>query len=95
VQCRRGVRRGRCGGAKRRHVSGQAKKLDSPLVKGECVVGVAIPTAGAGAAKGFVSSRQETRESKGASGVVDEVLGVRGKPTTGVGVNGRAGFVCR
>jgi hypothetical protein len=63
---------------------GQAKKLDSPLARGACVVGVAIPTAGAGAAKGFVGGRQETRKGGGASGAVDEGLGVRGGPTTGV-----------
>jgi hypothetical protein len=63
---------------------GQAEKLDSPLWRGACVVGVAIPTAGAGAAKGFVGGRQETREGGGASGVVDEGSGVRGEPTTGV-----------
>jgi hypothetical protein len=73
----------------------QAKKLDSPLARGACVVGVAVPTAGAGAVKGFVSGRQETRESGGASGMVDEGLGVHGEPTTGVGVEGRAGIVCR
>jgi hypothetical protein len=65
---------------------GQAKKLDSPLASGACVVGAAVPTAGAGAAKGFVGGRQETREGGGASGVVDEGLGVREEPTTGVGV---------
>jgi hypothetical protein len=74
---------------------GQAKKLDSPLARGACVVGVAVPMAGAGAAKGFVSGRQESREIGGASGTVDEGLGVRGEPTTGVGVEGRAGIVCR
>jgi hypothetical protein len=74
---------------------GQAEKLDSLLARGACVVGVAEPTAGPGAAKGFVSIRQETRESGGASGMVDEGLGGRGEPTTGVGVEGRAGIVCR
>jgi hypothetical protein len=59
------------------------------------VIGVSIPTAGAGAAKGFVSGRQETRESRGASGAVDEGLGVCGEPTTGVGVKGWAGVACR
>ena len=59
------------------------------------MIGVAVPTAGAGAAKGFVSSRVETRESGGASGVVDEGLGVRGKVAAGVGVEGWAGVVCR
>jgi hypothetical protein len=39
--------------------------------------------------------RQETRESGGASGAVDEGLGVHGEPTTGVGVEGRASIVCR
>jgi hypothetical protein len=66
---------------------GQAKKLDSPLARGACVVGVAVPTAEAGAAKGFVGGRQqETRESGGASGSVDEGLGGCGESTTGVGV---------
>jgi hypothetical protein len=74
---------------------GQAEKLDSPLVRGACEVGVAVPTAGAGAAKDCVSSRQETRESRGASGAGDEGLGVCGEPTTGVGVEGLAGIVCR
>jgi hypothetical protein len=74
---------------------GQAKKLDSPLARGACVVGVAVPTAGAGAAKGFVDGRQETRESGGAGGAGDEGLGVRGEPTAGAGVEGRAGIVCR
>jgi hypothetical protein len=74
---------------------GQAKKLDSPLARGACLVGVSIPTAGAGAAKGFVSGRQETRESRVASGAVDEGLGVCGEWTTGVGVEGQAGVVCR
>ena len=62
----------------------QAEELDSPLAGGACVIGVAVPTAGAGAAKGFVSGRQETRESGGASGAVDEGLGVRGESTAGV-----------
>jgi hypothetical protein len=48
------------------------------------VVGVAIPTVGAGAAKGFFGGRQETRECGGASGAVDEGLGFRGEPTAGV-----------
>jgi hypothetical protein len=65
---------------------GQAEKLDSPLARGACVVGVAIPTVGAGAAKGFVGGRQETREGGGASGLVDEGLGECGESTTGVGV---------
>jgi hypothetical protein len=65
---------------------GQAEKLDSPLARGACVVGVAGPTAGAGVAEGFVGSRQETGEVGGASGAVDEGLGVRGEPTTSVGV---------
>jgi hypothetical protein len=65
---------------------GQAEKLDGPLARGACVVGVAVPTAGAGVAKGFVGGRQETREGGGASGAVDEGLGVCGEPTTGVGV---------
>jgi hypothetical protein len=59
------------------------------------VIDVSVPTAGTGAAKGFVSGRQETRESGGVSGMVDEGLGVRGEPTTGVGVEGQAGVVCR
>jgi hypothetical protein len=59
------------------------------------VIGVSVPTAGAGATKGFVSGRQETRESGGASGTVDEGLGVHGEPTTSVGVKGRARVVCR
>jgi hypothetical protein len=74
---------------------GQAEKLDSQLARGACVIGVSVPTPGAGAAKGFVSGRQQTRESGGASGVVNEGLGVCGEPTTGVGVEGRAGVVCR
>jgi hypothetical protein len=74
---------------------GQAKKLDSPLARGACVLGVAVPTAGAGAVKGFVGGRQETRESGGAGGVGDESLGVRGELTAGVGVEGRAGIMCR
>jgi hypothetical protein len=73
----------------------QAEKLDSTLARGACVIGVAIPTVGAGAAKGFVSGRQETRESGGSSGVVDEGLGDCGESTPGVGVKGRAGVVCR
>jgi hypothetical protein len=74
----------------------QAKKLDSPLAWGACVIGVAVPaTAGAGAAKGFVSGRQETRESGGASGAVDEGLGVCGESTPGVGVEGPARVVSR
>jgi hypothetical protein len=76
----------------------QAEKLDSPLARGAwgaCVVGVVVPTAGAGAAKGFISGRQETRESRGASGTVDGGLVVHGEPTTSVGVEGRAGIVCR
>jgi hypothetical protein len=44
---------------------GQAEKLDSSLARGACVVGVAVPTAGAGVAKGFVGGRQETREGEG------------------------------
>ena len=65
---------------------GQPEKLDSPLARGACVVGVAVPTAGAGAAKGFVGGRQETREGGGASGAVDEGLGGGGESTTSVGV---------
>jgi hypothetical protein len=68
----------------------QAEKLDSPLSGGACVIGVAVPTVGAGAAKGVVSGRQETRESGGASGAIDEGLGVRGEVAVGVGVEGRA-----
>jgi hypothetical protein len=69
---------------------GQAKKLDSPLAGGACVIRVSVPRAGAGAAKGIVSGRQETRESGGASGAVDEGLGVGGEPTPGVSVDGWA-----
>jgi hypothetical protein len=79
VQCRRGVGRGRCVGGEHRLVSGcqgQAEKLDSPLSGGACVIGVAVPTAGAGAAKGVVNGSRETRESGGASGAIDEGLGV-------------------
>ena len=63
---------------------GQAEELDSPLARGACVVGVAVPTAGAGAAKGFVGGRKETRKSRGAGGAGDEGLGVRGEPTASV-----------
>jgi hypothetical protein len=44
----------------------QEEKLDSRVSGGAGVIGVAVPTAGAGAAKGVVSGRQETRESGGA-----------------------------
>ena len=64
----------------------QAEKLDSPLARGMCVVGVAVPTAGAGASKGFVGGREETREGGGASGSGDEGLGGSGESATGVGV---------
>jgi hypothetical protein len=50
------------------------------------VVGVAVPTAGAGASKGFVGGRQETSKGGGASGAVDEGLGGCGESTAGVGV---------
>jgi hypothetical protein len=73
----------------------QTEKLDSPLAGGACVIGVAVPTAGAGAAKGFVSGRQETRESGGASGTGNEGLGVCGVVAAGVGVEGWAGVMCR
>jgi hypothetical protein len=69
-------------------VSGSGPETGQPIGKG-CVcgtVGVAIPTAGAGAAKGFVGGRKETREGGGASGLVDEGLGGCGESTTGVGV---------
>jgi hypothetical protein len=57
------------------------------------VIGVAVPTAGAGAAKGIVSGRQETREGGGASGAGNEGLGVCGEVAAGVGVEGRAGVM--
>jgi hypothetical protein len=60
-----------------------------------CVIGVTVPTAGSGPAKGFVSGRQETREIGGGRCAVDEGLGVSGEPTPGVGIEGRAGVVWR
>jgi hypothetical protein len=79
VQSGTGIGRGWCVGVKRRHVSKSGQKTGQPIVRGECVIlGVAVPTAGAGAAKGIVSGRQETRESEGASGAIDEGLGVCG-----------------
>jgi hypothetical protein len=65
---------------------GEAEELDSPLARGACVVCVAVPTAGAGASKGFVGGREETREGGGASGSGDEGLGGSGESATGVGV---------
>jgi hypothetical protein len=70
-----GVRRGRRGGEAGTggvEVSGvgagqiKAEELGSPLSRGVGVVGGTIPLAGA--AKGFVGGRQETKESRGASG---------------------------
>jgi hypothetical protein len=57
------------------------------------LIGVAIPTAGAGVAKVIISGRQETRESRGSSGTIDEGLGVRGEVAAGVGVEGWAGVM--
>jgi hypothetical protein len=76
----------------------QAQKLDSPLAGCVCVIGVAVPTVGTGAGKGFISGRQETRESGtresgGAIGAVDEGLGVRGEPTPIVGAGAGRGCV--
>jgi hypothetical protein len=57
-------------------------------------VGVAVPTAGAGAAKRVISGRQETGEMLRYEGPVarsiDEGLGVCGVVAAGVGVEGRA-----
>jgi hypothetical protein len=71
----------------------QTEKLDSPLSGGASVIGVAVPTAGAGAAKGISSSRQEAKESRGSSGMIDEGLGVRREVAAGVGVKGWAGVM--
>jgi hypothetical protein len=65
---------------------GQAEELDSPLARGASVVCVAVLTAGAGALKGFVGGREETREGGGASGTGDEGLGGCRESATGVGV---------
>jgi hypothetical protein len=67
-------------------VSGSGRGTGQPIGEGCVVVGVAVPTAGAGASEGFVSGRQETSEGGGASGTVDEGLGGCGESTAGVGV---------
>ena len=72
----------------------QAEELDSPLSGSASVIGVAVPTAGAGGAKGVVSGREETGKSGGASGAGDEGLGVCGEVAAGIGVKGRAGVMC-
>jgi hypothetical protein len=96
VQSGTGVGRGRCVGVKRRHGSYSGQETGQPAIGGgACVIGVAIRTMGAGAAKGFVSGRQEIRKSGGAGGAVDEGLGVCGESTPGVGVEGWARVVCR
>jgi hypothetical protein len=89
------VRRGRCVGVERRHVSASGRETGQPIGGGACVIGVAVPTTGTSAAKGFISSRQETRESGGASGAVDEGLRGGGVVAAGVGVEGRAEVVYR
>jgi hypothetical protein len=62
----------------------KAKELGSPLSRGAGVVDVTIPLVGAGAAKGFIGGREEAEEGGGASGAVDEGLGVGGVVALGV-----------
>jgi hypothetical protein len=47
----------------------------------------------AGVDKGFIGGRQETKESRGASGMGNKGLGVCGAVAVGVGVEGQTGVV--